>query len=187
MNLTRLFTGQYVIPGNILYRQRGTLWFPGENVGMGRDHTLFAKAPGYVRYYRDPAKHKERKYIGVVLQENHTLPLMKGVARKRRLGMYAQRMTDAETEPDALTEILEGGMEASDALTAAPTRAVEVPQPGLLVRRANWQIGKLAELPKNQVAPFQPGDRFLAWRKRITKAKANAERSGLKKKGSKRK
>ncbi|KAF2153372.1 ribosomal protein L27 [Myriangium duriaei CBS 260.36] len=181
--------GQYVIPGNILYRQRGTLWFPGENVGMGRDHTLFATAPGYVRYYRDPARHKDRKFIGVALQENHPLPPLAGVARKRRLGMYAQRMPGAEVETEDALSVLateaEDGIETSEGLPTkpsqvAPARMVEVPQPGVVVRRANWQIGKVAELPKNQVSPFVPGDRFLAWRKRAARAKVSAERRGLK-------
>lgn len=44
--------GQFVLAGNILVRQRGTQFYPGENVGMGRDHTLFAKEPGVVRFSR---------------------------------------------------------------------------------------------------------------------------------------
>ncbi len=44
------FGGQAVIPGNILVRQRGTEYHPGKNVGMGRDHTLFAKAGGVVQF-----------------------------------------------------------------------------------------------------------------------------------------
>ena len=42
------FGGQVVVPGNILVRQRGTKFHAGTNVGMGRDHTLFAKANGNV-------------------------------------------------------------------------------------------------------------------------------------------
>ncbi len=42
--------GQIVIPGNILVRQRGTKFHPGANVGMGRDHTLFALVEGSVRF-----------------------------------------------------------------------------------------------------------------------------------------
>ncbi|MBN2470749.1 MAG: 50S ribosomal protein L27 [Anaerolineae bacterium] len=42
------FGGEYVIPGNIIVRQRGTKFHPGENVGMGRDYTIFATIPGYV-------------------------------------------------------------------------------------------------------------------------------------------
>jgi large subunit ribosomal protein L27 len=44
------YGGEAVIPGNILARQRGTKWHPGENVGMGRDHTLFALAEGRVKF-----------------------------------------------------------------------------------------------------------------------------------------
>lgn len=46
------FGGEYVIPGNIIVRQRGTKFHPGENVGIGKDHTLFATAEGYVVFER---------------------------------------------------------------------------------------------------------------------------------------
>jgi len=44
------FAGQLVTGGSILVRQRGTKFYPGENVGMGRDHTLFAKIAGIVNF-----------------------------------------------------------------------------------------------------------------------------------------
>jgi len=44
------FGGEAVIAGNIIIRQRGTKFHPGDNVGMGRDHTLFATADGRVRF-----------------------------------------------------------------------------------------------------------------------------------------
>ena len=44
--------GEYVSGGSILYRQRGTKIYPGTNVGMGNDHTLFTKIDGYVKYER---------------------------------------------------------------------------------------------------------------------------------------
>ena len=44
------FAGQFVTSGSILVRQRGTRFYPGENVGMGRDHTLFAKIDGIVSF-----------------------------------------------------------------------------------------------------------------------------------------
>ncbi len=47
------FGGQKVIAGNILIRQRGTKWTPGEHVGMGKDHTLFALVEGNVKFDRD--------------------------------------------------------------------------------------------------------------------------------------
>ena len=44
------FGGEYVVPGNVIIRQRGTTWHPGMNVGMGRDHTLFALTAGQVSF-----------------------------------------------------------------------------------------------------------------------------------------
>jgi hypothetical protein len=87
-----------VVPGNILFRQRGTHWFAGENCGMGRDHTIFSQASGFVRYYKDPKRHPDRKYIGVVLKQEYKLPRQPGAARKRRLGLDARVMDKAEME-----------------------------------------------------------------------------------------
>ena len=57
--------GQFVLAGNILVRQRGTKIHPGNNVGIGRDDTLFAKATGVVRYER---LGKDRKQVSVYPQ-----------------------------------------------------------------------------------------------------------------------
>ena len=46
------YGGQYVIPGNIIVRQRGTKFYPGENVGIGKDHTLFALKKGKVVFQK---------------------------------------------------------------------------------------------------------------------------------------
>ena len=56
------FGGEAVIPGNIILRQRGTKWHPGVNVGMGKDHTLFAKADGAVTFQK---KANGRTYVSV--------------------------------------------------------------------------------------------------------------------------
>jgi large subunit ribosomal protein L27 len=56
------FGGQEVIGGNILVRQRGTRFYPGSNVGIGRDHTLFALAEGRVRFHDGKLG---RKYVSV--------------------------------------------------------------------------------------------------------------------------
>ena len=48
----KIYAGQKVLAGNILVRQLGTRIFPGQNVGMGRDYTLFAKIDGVVKYGR---------------------------------------------------------------------------------------------------------------------------------------
>lgn len=44
----KAFGGEYVIPGNIIVRQKGTHFHPGENVGLGKDYTIFSKIEGYV-------------------------------------------------------------------------------------------------------------------------------------------
>ncbi|WP_137679674.1 50S ribosomal protein L27 [Aurantiacibacter suaedae] len=56
------FGGQHVLGGNILVRQRGTRCYPGANVGIGRDHTLFAMAEGVVRFHDGKLG---RKYVSV--------------------------------------------------------------------------------------------------------------------------
>ena len=54
--------GQEVIPGNIIYRQRGTKIHPGKNVGIGKDHTLFALIHGKVEFISK----KDKKLVNVV-------------------------------------------------------------------------------------------------------------------------
>ena len=56
------FGGQIVISGNIIVRQRGTKFHPGSNVGIGKDHTLFAKSNGKVAF----KKTKTRTFVSVV-------------------------------------------------------------------------------------------------------------------------
>jgi large subunit ribosomal protein L27 len=58
------FGGESVLAGNILVRQRGTRFHPGKNVGVGRDHTLFAKSDGTVRFVQ--RGEKKRKFIEIV-------------------------------------------------------------------------------------------------------------------------
>lgn len=57
------FGGEAVIPGNIIVRQRGTKWWPGQNVGMGKDHTIFAVAEGHVTFHKGL---KGRTFISVL-------------------------------------------------------------------------------------------------------------------------
>ena len=57
------FAGEQVIPGNIIIRQRGTTWHPGENVGIGKDHTIFAKKTCTVKFID---KRSGRRTINVI-------------------------------------------------------------------------------------------------------------------------
>ena len=54
--------GEFITAGSIIYRQRGTKIYPGTNVGMGKDHTLFAKISGYVKFER---KGRDKKQVSV--------------------------------------------------------------------------------------------------------------------------
>ena len=59
----KIFGGQECIAGNILVRQRGTVHHPGKNVGMGKDHTLFALTDGKVEFQK---KANNRSFVNVV-------------------------------------------------------------------------------------------------------------------------
>lgn len=58
----KLFGGEHAVAGNIIARQRGTKWHPGQNVGLGKDHTLFALVDGQVEFR---TKAKGRVYVSV--------------------------------------------------------------------------------------------------------------------------
>jgi len=62
----KLYGGQAAKAGNIIVRQRGTKHYPGKNVGMGKDHTLFALVDGSVEF----RKRKNRSYVSVTPAEN---------------------------------------------------------------------------------------------------------------------
>jgi large subunit ribosomal protein L27 len=61
------FGGEVVKAGNILVRQRGTVHNPGKNVGMGKDHTLYALVDGTVQFYK---RAEDKSYVRVVPVEN---------------------------------------------------------------------------------------------------------------------
>ena len=59
----KIYGGQNIIAGNIIVRQRGTAHHPGKNVGMGKDHTLFALIDGVVEFRKSV---KNRSYVSVI-------------------------------------------------------------------------------------------------------------------------
>jgi len=60
----KMFGGQAAVAGNILARQRGTTWHAGQNVGMGKDHTLFALVDGHVKF---ATKGADKKHLVIVV------------------------------------------------------------------------------------------------------------------------
>ncbi|KAJ2617453.1 54S ribosomal protein L2 mitochondrial [Coemansia sp. RSA 1365] len=88
---------EHVIPGNIILRQRGTQFHPGENVGMGKDHTLFAIQPGYIKIYTDSQIKKDRRYVSVALdKEDNAFP--RSPYEKRVRGFFLVDRTRQEIE-----------------------------------------------------------------------------------------
>ncbi len=62
----KMYGGQQVIPGNIIVRQRGTEFHPGKFVGIGRDHTLFAKTTGVIKFHNGV---KNKRMVSIVPAE----------------------------------------------------------------------------------------------------------------------
>ncbi|KAF1968675.1 ribosomal protein L27 [Bimuria novae-zelandiae CBS 107.79] len=181
--------GEYVIPGNIIFRQRGTAWFPGENCKFGRDHCIFATESGYVRYYRDPSLHPDRQYIGVALDKDDKLPYPQNAARKRRLGFVAirQELSANEKEGQTVVADLRVADDGKGSASVQPTRdgRTLTMGKGYAYRQANWDIGRAAERANVQVKQFVPGDRWTAWRKSQARKKLNVERKKLRTAGKK--
>ncbi|MDM8528584.1 50S ribosomal protein L27 [Anaerolineales bacterium HSG24] len=69
------FGGEYVIPGNIIVRQRGTQFRPGNNVGMGKDHTIYAMIEGQVKFENVTRK---KQQISVYPADFETVTTVKG-------------------------------------------------------------------------------------------------------------
>lgn len=132
---------------------------------MGRDFSIHAMATGYVKYYRDPARHPDRKYIGVVFDKADTLPYPAHAERKRRLGRTAHAIKTAEAAP-----------------TIAPSgipfqvRRVEKGEPDRLLRlrkdysyrEDNWRIGRLVKTTGLQLRKFKTRKAFFRnrrWRR----------------------
>ena len=181
---------ELVVPGNIIFRQRGTHWFPGENCDMGRDHTIFATQKGYVTYYKDPNKHPDRKYIGVVFERGMKLPVSPHAPRRRRLGLVGREMSTATPTP-VVQELVEQERDAEKADTkksyltlktkkqkkeVVPPHQDMVMRPGYNYREANWSIGRAAERAGVKVKEFDPRDRFKAWRKRVVRQREAREK-----------
>ncbi|MGL4403259.1 MAG: 50S ribosomal protein L27, partial [Fusobacteriaceae bacterium] len=60
------YDGEFVLAGNIIVRQRGTQFMPGNNMGIGKDHTLFALIDGYIKFERHG---KDKKQVSVYVEK----------------------------------------------------------------------------------------------------------------------
>ncbi|KAK2602931.1 hypothetical protein N8I77_009426 [Diaporthe amygdali] len=138
---------QHVITGNIIFKQRGTMWHPGENAIKGRDHTIHAAVEGYVKYYRDPQLHPTRQYIGVAFNRDDTLPYPKDAPRRRKLGMVA---------------VTRKAHEKKDAISASGIPRRVVRKGGLFdieeLEQRLWSRDKARELEEGRQAASAPSD-----------------------------
>ncbi|KAK0532912.1 54S ribosomal protein L2 mitochondrial [Tilletia horrida] len=115
------FGGQFVRAGEIIVRQRGTKWHPGDNVSIGRDHTLFATESGWVRFYSPPAH----------LVARHTTP------------PYTRaRLPQPIPAPNAEAERSESGFfKLKHAIPLATTELLTRPHPASSKRGARRYVG----------------------------------------------
>ncbi|KAM0795675.1 ribosomal L27 protein-domain-containing protein [Usnea florida] len=186
---------ELVVPGTIIFRQRGTHWFPGENCDMGRDHTIFAKEKGYVCYYKDPERNSKRKYIGVVFERGMKLPVSRNKPRNRRLGLVGrerellpEREPRPESEPPPEQPTSSRRQRKQKVAETEPEWKNLKLSAGYQYRQTNWYIGRAAERANVKVREYKRGDRFLAWRKRTARREAAMAKRALvsrKVKGSK--
>ncbi|KAK5056636.1 hypothetical protein LTR84_012168 [Exophiala bonariae] len=163
---------EYVVPGNIIFKQRGTLWHPGDNVGIGKDHTIYALESGYVRYYRDPRRHPKRRYIGVALEKEGAgsqLPAPINAPTRRRLNMYASPIPTPETSSSSSNSSSASFLESHLSANSKGTTSRPPPLPFMRAgtnRESNVSIGYAAERKGIKVVPFDRRDRWSAWQKR---------------------
>ncbi|KAF9014105.1 ribosomal L27 protein-domain-containing protein [Cyathus striatus] len=98
------YSDQYVIPGNIIVRQRGSVFHPGPNVKMGRDHTIYAITPGFVRFWREKYMRGERKFVGVVTTRGEKLPRdTAAFGRDRFFGLVNANALKSPPQPATFT------------------------------------------------------------------------------------
>ncbi|KAL2891059.1 54S ribosomal protein L2, mitochondrial [Ceratocystis lukuohia] len=155
---------QYVVPGNIIYKQYGTLWWPGENTIMGRDHTIHAAVSGYVKYYRDPVRHPDRKYIGVVFNKEDTLPYPMHAERKRRLGMAPVAKEVIEAKPEMSSSGIPNTVVRAHPHKPEQSQVLKL-QDDYTYRESAWAIGRLVKTTDLQLKRFKSRRAFFRHRR----------------------
>ena len=86
---------QEVIAGNIICKQRGTKWHPGENVGMGRDHTIFFFFFFIVKFFKKG--HKEKTFISVINEKEEVKAEKKPVAKAKKVATKSTAKKETKT------------------------------------------------------------------------------------------
>lgn len=129
---------------------------------MGRDHTIHAMATGYVKYYRDPARHPDRKYIGVVFDKADVLPYPRHAERKRRLGMTTHAIRAAPESPALSPSGIP--VEVRRRQAGEPDRLLRL-RADYSYREDNWRIGRLVKTTGLRTRRFRTRKQWLRHRR----------------------
>ncbi len=132
---------------------------------MGRDHTIHSTATGYVKYYRDPARHPDRKYIGVVFDKDDTLPYPAHAERKRRLNMTAHPIREVPAAPALSASGIP--FEVTRVQAGEPDRLLKL-RDDYSYREDNWRIGRLVQTTGLKLKKFRTRKQWLRnrrWRR----------------------
>lgn len=129
---------------------------------MGRDHTIHSMATGYVKYYRDPAKHPDRKYIGVVFDKNDVLPYPAHAERRRRLNMTTHTIRAAEEKPALSPSGIP--FEVTRVQAGEPDRILKL-RSDYSYREDNWRIGRLVKTTGLKMKRFRTRKQWFRHRR----------------------
>ena len=117
----KIYGGQFAKAGNILIRQRGTQHYPGENVGMGKDHTLFALIDGTVVFRK---KRKNRSYVSVAPIVEVETAVAEAPVKKTPAKKAAPKAEEVKAEVKApVAEVKEEVVEKTVKEKAAPKKS----------------------------------------------------------------
>jgi len=128
----KLFGGEFAKAGNIIVRQRGTAHHPGENVGIGKDHTIYALIDGTVLFRKTK---NNRSYISV--KSLTTGPAKQAaVETPVEVAETAEAVAEVETVAEAVTGVLEPVIAPVVEIVVEPIEAVEAPDAEAAVEEA---------------------------------------------------
>ena len=113
------FGGEFVKAGNIIMRQRGTQFHPGNNVMLGRDHTIFATAPGFVSFRHMTGLKRSKKFIDVVPAVENIHTKAKNAANTTALKSASTTRTSARKVVRADAKTAKKASDAKEAKKAA--------------------------------------------------------------------
>jgi hypothetical protein len=145
---------------------------------MGRDHTIHSMATGFVKYYRDPSLHPDRKYIGVVFDKADTLPYPQHAERRRRLNMTAFPIRAAAEKPTLSPSGIP--FEVTRVEAGEPDRILKL-RSDYSYREDNWRIGRLVKTTGLRTKRFRTRKQWFRHRRWRRERELEGQRQAEKK------